>query len=75
MVLNVLFLETVIGLISVAFLWGVTNPFMKKGAQGIEEVKSHSTTGQFMNDVFFLVTNLKVCIPYILTLIIYLITE
>lgn len=43
-----------------AFLWGVTNPFIKKGAKGLENVKSSSKFGQFFKELAFLVTNLKV---------------
>lgn len=56
--------ETVFGYLIVALFWGITNPLMKKGAQGIESVKSSSATDRFFKDVYFLVTNLKVGIAY-----------
>ncbi|XP_014219832.1 transmembrane protein 234 homolog [Copidosoma floridanum] len=59
-------LEAVLGLATVSFLWGVTNPLMKKGAQGIERIKSHSITSQFLNDVVFLVRNFKYMIPFLI---------
>lgn len=43
-----------------AFLWGVTNPFIKKGAKGLENVKSSSKFCQFLKELAFLITNLKV---------------
>lgn len=46
----------------VALLWGATNPFIKKGAKGLENVKSSSKFGQFFNEFAFLITNLKVSI-------------
>lgn len=44
----------------VAILWGVTNPFMKKGAQGLEDVKAMSFYGQFVKELVFLITNLRI---------------
>lgn len=43
------------------FIWGITNPFIKKGAKGLENVKSSSKFGQFFEEFAFLITNLKVC--------------
>ncbi|XP_019696903.1 transmembrane protein 234 homolog isoform X4 [Harpegnathos saltator] len=53
------FIDSVIYLCLVAILWGVTNPFIKKGAQGLEDVKAMSVYGQFIQEILFLVTNLK----------------
>lgn len=64
------FVDSVIYLCLVAILWGVTNPFMKKGAQGLEDVKATSFYGQFIKELVFLVTSLKVChIPVYILLI------
>ncbi|CAB0038597.1 unnamed protein product [Trichogramma brassicae] len=51
--------ESIIGLVTVALFWGVTNPFMKKGAKGIDSIKSSSPVDQFFKDVYFLVTTVK----------------
>lgn len=53
--------ESVIYLCLVAILWGVTNPFIKKGAQGLEDIKAKSFYEQFIKEFVFLITNLKVC--------------
>ncbi|XP_076387504.1 transmembrane protein 234 homolog isoform X2 [Megachile rotundata] len=50
----------------VALLWGVTNPFIKKGAKGLENVKASSKFGQFFKELAFLVTQLKYIIPFII---------
>ncbi|XP_011645176.1 transmembrane protein 234 homolog isoform X1 [Pogonomyrmex barbatus] len=59
-------IDSVIYLCFVAILWGATNPFMKKGAQGIEHVKAASFYGQFIKEIAFLITNLKYVLPFIL---------
>ncbi|XP_058809978.1 transmembrane protein 234 homolog isoform X2 [Phymastichus coffea] len=59
-------LGTVFGYLIVALFWGITNPFMKKGTQGIETVKSTSVIDQFLKDVYFLVTNLEYFIPFLI---------
>ncbi|XP_043524505.1 transmembrane protein 234 homolog isoform X3 [Frieseomelitta varia] len=59
-------LDSIVFLTVVAFLWGVTNPFIKKGARGLENVKSSSRFGQFFKELAFLVTNLKYIIPFII---------
>ncbi|XP_053989885.1 transmembrane protein 234 homolog isoform X1 [Hylaeus anthracinus] len=59
-------LDSILNLALVAFLYGVTNPFIKKGAQGLENVKSSSRFGQFFNELAFLVTKLKYIVPFII---------
>ncbi|KOX76284.1 hypothetical protein WN51_11615 [Melipona quadrifasciata] len=59
-------LDSIVFLTVVAFLWGVTNPFIKKGAKGLENVKSSSKFGQFFKELAFLVTNLKYIVPFII---------
>ncbi|XP_043583774.1 transmembrane protein 234 homolog [Bombus pyrosoma] len=59
-------LDSIIFLILVAFLWGVTNPFIKKGAKGLENVKSSSKFFKFFKELAFLITNLKYIIPFII---------
>ncbi|XP_014235390.1 transmembrane protein 234 homolog [Trichogramma pretiosum] len=58
-------IESIIGLVTVALFWGVTNPFMKKGAKGIDSIKSSSPVDQFFKDVYFLVTTVKYMVPFV----------
>lgn len=44
----------------VALLWGLTNPLMKKGAVGLEEVKASNGLSKFFAEIVFLVKNLRV---------------
>ncbi|XP_014467577.1 PREDICTED: transmembrane protein 234 homolog [Dinoponera quadriceps] len=59
-------IESVIYLCLVAVLWGMTNPFMKKGAGGLENVKATSIYGQFIKELVFLATNVKYMLPFVL---------
>ncbi|XP_003707200.2 transmembrane protein 234 homolog isoform X1 [Megachile rotundata] len=59
-------LDSIVYLSFVALLWGVTNPFIKKGAKGLENVKASSKFGQFFKELAFLVTQLKYIIPFII---------
>ncbi|CAK9832711.1 Transmembrane protein 234 homolog [Anthophora retusa] len=58
--------DPIIYLTIVALLWGATNPFIKKGAVGLENVKSSSRFGQFFKELAFLLTNLQYVIPFVI---------
>lgn len=47
-------------LLVVAVLWGATNPFLKKGTEGIERVKKGNIILQFLAEVKFLFLNFNV---------------
>ncbi|KAL2098939.1 hypothetical protein ACEWY4_005419 [Coilia grayii] len=53
-------------LLVVAVLWGATNPFLKKGTEGIERVKKGNVILQFLAEVKFLFLNFKYLIPFLL---------
>ncbi|XP_062890927.1 transmembrane protein 234 [Mobula hypostoma] len=53
-------------LILVALLWGATNPFLKKGTEGIEKVKSGNAVTQLFAEMKFLIFNYKYMIPFLL---------
>lgn len=46
--------------IVVAAMWGATNPFIKKGSSGIENVREDGKVWQFLMELKFLITNWKV---------------
>ncbi|GCC18164.1 transmembrane protein 234 isoform X4 [Chiloscyllium punctatum] len=50
----------------VALLWGGTNPFLKKGTEGIEKVKSRNIVIQLFAEVKFLFLNYKYLVPFLL---------
>ncbi|KAL0112050.1 hypothetical protein PUN28_013343 [Cardiocondyla obscurior] len=57
--------DSVIYLFLVAILWGTTNPFMRKGARGLEDVKGASFYEQFFKEIAFLVTKLNYILPFL----------
>lgn len=58
-------IESVICLVIVAFLWGVTNPLIKRGSAGLENVKAATRYGQTFKEISFLVTNMKYMVPFL----------
>lgn len=51
-------------LTAVAVLWGSTNPFIKRGSKGIEDIKRPSAVSQFCAELWFLLTTWKVCLYF-----------
>ncbi|CAM4726181.1 unnamed protein product [Leuciscus chuanchicus] len=56
----------VLCLLLVAILWGGTNPFLKKGSEGIEGVQRDNKLLQFLAEIKFLFLNLKYLVPFLL---------
>lgn len=50
----------------VALLWGITNPLMKKGGEGIEKIKQSNLLLQFLAELKHLFLNWKYLLPFIL---------
>ena len=44
----------------VSLLWGSTNPLIRQGSKGIEDIHRPSRIGQFFAEVLFLVSNWRV---------------
>uniref|UniRef100_A0A8C3A2B0 Transmembrane protein 234 n=1 Tax=Cyclopterus lumpus TaxID=8103 RepID=A0A8C3A2B0_CYCLU len=55
-----------LGLVLVSVLWGCTNPFLKRGAEGIEHVRHSDRVSQLLAEVKFLFLNLKYLVPFLL---------
>ncbi|XP_016388747.1 transmembrane protein 234 isoform X3 [Sinocyclocheilus rhinocerous] len=53
-------------LLLVAMLWGGTNPFLKKGTEGIEGVQKDNKLLQFLAEIKFLFLNMKYLVPFLL---------
>ncbi|XP_031574228.1 transmembrane protein 234-like [Actinia tenebrosa] len=53
-------------LIIVAIMWGSTNPLIKKGSTGIEQVRRSNALMQFVAEIKFLVFNWKYMVPFLL---------
>lgn len=48
----------------VSFLWGATNPFLKKGSVGIQHVHHSSRVLRFLLEMKFLVLNWRYMLPF-----------
>lgn len=55
-----------LSLLLVAVLWGCTNPFLKRGSEGIEHISKTNKLSQILAEVKFLFLNLKYLIPFLL---------
>ncbi|XP_014250994.1 transmembrane protein 234 homolog [Cimex lectularius] len=55
-----------IKLVLVGFLWGTTNVFLRTGSKGVENVKGDNNVSKTINEIVFLVTNLKYIVPFLL---------
>ncbi|XP_041809621.1 transmembrane protein 234 isoform X2 [Chelmon rostratus] len=53
-------------LLLVSVLWGCTNPLLKRGTEGIENVTKTSRVSQLLAEVKFLFLNLKYLVPFLL---------
>lgn len=54
-------------LVMVAILWGATNPFLKRGGEGIEKIKKDGVIQQFLAEIFFLIFNWKVSLGQLIS--------
>ncbi|XP_053123989.1 transmembrane protein 234 isoform X1 [Hemicordylus capensis] len=59
-------LGEIAALIMVAVLWGGTNPFLKRGTEGLEQVKGEKRTLQLLAEMKFLCLNYKYMVPFVL---------
>jgi len=53
----------VVSLVVVAFLWGATNPLIKRGSIDITKVKADNSFKQFLLELKYLITNVQYLIP------------
>lgn len=50
----------------VSMLWGSTNPLIRKGSKGIEDIHRAGRIRQFLAEIVFLASNWKYMIPFML---------
>ncbi|KAJ6647309.1 Transmembrane protein 234 like [Pseudolycoriella hygida] len=53
-------------LVAVAFLWGATNPLIRRGSAGVENIKSGTAIKQFVAEIIFLITRWQYLVPFLL---------
>ncbi|KAM3594876.1 uncharacterized protein V6R79_015272 [Siganus canaliculatus] len=55
-----------LALVLVSMLWGCTNPLLKRGTEGIENVTKTNRISQLLAEVKFLFLNFKYLVPFLL---------
>ncbi|XP_076441448.1 transmembrane protein 234 homolog [Babylonia areolata] len=59
-------IENAAWLLLVAAMWGGTNPFIKRGSRGVEDIKAESAFQQFVQEFCFLFFNVKYLVPFLI---------
>jgi len=52
-------------MLAVAVVWGVTNPFLKRGGSGIEDIERTSWLRQLIAEFSYLLLNWKYLLPFL----------
>ncbi|RHZ77837.1 hypothetical protein Glove_172g37 [Diversispora epigaea] len=61
-------INNIIGFILVALCWGFTNPFIKQGSKGLENIKYNSWIKQTLGEFWYLLTRWQYVVPLLLNL-------
>ncbi|XP_040280499.1 transmembrane protein 234 [Bufo bufo] len=56
----------VCSLLFVSVLWGVTNPFLRRGAEGVERVRVEGRVRRLLYEATFLISNYRYVVPFLL---------
>eukprot|EP00112_Aurelia_sp_Birch-Aquarium-sp1_P020007 Seg506.3 transcript_id=Seg506.3/GoldUCD/mRNA.D3Y31 product="Transmembrane protein 234-like" protein_id=Seg506.3/GoldUCD/D3Y31 len=64
--MNTMLLGNILTLFAVALIWGITNPFMKSGVQGLEKVKKSSLMKQLVAELWHLVKSWRYMLPFLI---------
>ncbi|XP_050081026.1 transmembrane protein 234 homolog [Anopheles maculipalpis] len=56
----------VLSILLVALMWGATNPFLKRGSIGYNELKANSKLGQLWLEVRFLISRWQYLLPLLI---------
>ncbi|KAJ2757735.1 hypothetical protein H4S06_003036 [Coemansia sp. BCRC 34490] len=60
--------ESCFGFVLTALCWGFTNPFIKRGSEGIEQIKRSNWVAQTFAETVFLFTNWRYVVPLAINL-------
>lgn len=55
-----------IALVLVGFLWGATNPLIKLGSVGIDNVQTNGRAPKILQEILFLATRWQYIVPFLL---------
>ncbi|RVE57341.1 hypothetical protein OJAV_G00215170 [Oryzias javanicus] len=59
-------LGELVSLVLVSVLWGCTNPFLKRGTEGLENVTQPNRVSQILAEIKFLFMNFKYLVPFLI---------
>ncbi|XP_004082557.1 transmembrane protein 234 [Oryzias latipes] len=59
-------LGELLSLVLVSILWGCTNPFLKRGTEGLEKVTQPNRVSQILAEIKFLFLNFKYLVPFLM---------
>ncbi|XP_024128701.1 transmembrane protein 234 isoform X2 [Oryzias melastigma] len=59
-------LGELVSLVVVSVLWGCTNPFLKRGTEGLEKVTQPNRVSQILAEIKFLFMNFKYLVPFLI---------
>uniref|UniRef100_A0AAG5DMG7 EamA domain-containing protein n=1 Tax=Anopheles atroparvus TaxID=41427 RepID=A0AAG5DMG7_ANOAO len=57
---------SMLSILLVAIMWGATNPFIKRGSVGYNELKANSRFGQIWLEIKFLISRWQYVLPLVL---------
>ena len=55
-----------VSFLAVALVWGITNPLLKKGSVGVENVRSHGRLKQLLSELIFLALRWQYVVPFLI---------
>ncbi|KAK9729405.1 hypothetical protein K7432_000284 [Basidiobolus ranarum] len=61
-------IENAIGFFLVAICWGFTNPFIKRGSKGLENLQKDTFLKQTLAEIWFLITRWQYVLPLAINL-------
>ena len=55
-----------ISFVAVALVWGITNPLLKKGSVGVENIRCHGRLQQLISELIFLALRWHYVVPFLI---------
>ena len=52
-------------MLAVALIWGCSNPFLKRGSEGVQRVRGKNWIHQLLLELHFLVTHCQYTVPFL----------
>lgn len=61
-----MFVYELAAFVAVGFLWGATNPLIKRGSVGIDRIKADNKILKFLLELKFMITEWRYIVPFLL---------